>query len=299
MEADYLKEPVFTGACTAIVTPFTKDSIDFARLQTQLEFQIAGGIKAIVIAGTTGENATLKSHEFEKLVAFSLRCIAGRARAIVGIGGNHTEECLNKAEFAQAAGADAVLMTTPYYNKTTQTGLIEHFQYVADRIDLPVILYNVPSRTSIGIGFDAYREMSEHPNINGVKEASGNFSLISRLAAECRGLHLWSGNDDQTVPMMALGAKGVISVASNLIPDEIQTICALCLDGRFSEAAALFQKYSPLCRQLFCETNPIPVKAAMSYVGTDSGLLRLPLVPISKENGRALREVMADLGLLG
>ena len=298
-EADDLKEPVFTGACTAIITPFTENGIAYERLKAQLEFQIAGGVRAIVIAGTTGENATLKSHEFEKLVAFCLRCAAGRVRTIVGIGGNHTAECLEKAEFAQAAGADAVLMTAPYYNKTTQAGLIDHFRFVADRIELPMILYNVPGRTAIGIGFEAYRSLAEHPNINGVKEASGDFSLISRLASECGDLHLWSGNDDQTVAMMALGAKGVISVASNLIPAEIQSVCALCLAGQFGEAAALYRKYAVLCRRLFSETNPIPVKAAMAYAGRDSGLLRLPLVPISRENGAALRQELEALGLCG
>lgn len=292
-----MKEPVFCGACTAIITPFTHDGIDFARLKQQIDFQAENHTAAIVIAGTTGENATLESHEFEKLVAFCVRSVGGRMKCIVGIGGNNTAECMNKAEFAAAAGADAVLMTTPYYNKTTQQGLIEHFSSIADRSELPMILYNVPSRTSIGIGFDVYLALSKHPKINGVKEASGDFAMIARLSAECEDLNLWSGNDDQTVPMMALGAKGVISVASNLIPAEIAELCDLCITGSYAEAREKYRRYAPLCRMLFAETNPIPIKAAMEMAGTDSGRLRLPLVPMTAGNRFALRREMERLGL--
>ena len=292
-----LKDPIFTGSCTAMITPFTPEGIDIPRLQQQIAFQAEHGTSAILVAGTTGENATLNGREYEKLLSASVRFTEGRMKVLAGIGGNNTRACLEKAEFAAAAGADAVLMTAPYYNKTTQAGLVEHFRYVADRSSLPLILYNVPGRTAIGIGFDTYAELAQHPNIVGTKEASGDFSLISRLAAECEDFCLWCGNDDQTVPMMALGAKGVISVASNLIPGEISRLCRLCLDGNFSEAARFFRSFAALDRLLFAETNPIPVKAAMAMAGTDSGMLRLPLVPMSEKYKAALRDALLALGI--
>lgn len=291
-----MKEPIFKGACTAIITPFAGDSIDFDRLGRQLDLQVAGGTSAIVAAGTTGENATLSQREYDRLLVFSVRHIAGRMQVIAGIGGNHTAECLEKAAMAESAGADALLMCTPYYNKTTQAGLIEHFTYVADRAKLPIILYNVPSRTGIGIQAETYAALARHPNINGVKEASGDFSLIARMASECAGqLNLWSGNDDQTVPMMALGAQGVVSVAGNLVPEKLSRLCQLCLSGDFSEAAARYREIAALCRLLFLETNPIPIKAAMALRGLDSGELRLPLVPMEAAHLELLKTELARL----
>lgn len=279
-----------------MITPFAKDGIDFERMGKLLDFQAENGTAGVVIAGTTGEAATLSDYEFESLTAFSVRHVAGRMKTIIGIGGNNTETCLKKARFAALTGADAVLMTPPYYNKTSTAGLAAHFLRVAEGADIPLILYNVPGRTAIGIPAETYIELSKHPNINGVKEASGDFSLISRLSAECTdSLFIWSGNDDHTVAMMALGALGVVSVASNLEPAAVALLCEHCLRGEFTEANALYARYAELFRTLFIETNPIPVKAAMALRGLDSGLLRLPLTQISEGHLETLDEVLKKL----
>lgn len=293
------KIPVFQGSCTAIVTPFCDRGIDYARLERNLEAQYEGGTAAILVCGTTGENATLSQDEHNELVRYTVNACRGKMKTIVGIGGNNTTAALKKAENAAAVGADAVLMVTPYYNKSSQKGLIEHFTYVADRVELPMILYNVPSRTGIGIAAETYKALSEHPNINGVKEASGDFSLIARTRALCgNALNLWSGNDDNTVPMMALGALGVISVASNVVPAVVSKLCALCLGNDYAAATELYCKYAALFSALFIETNPMPVKAAMLLLEQDSGLLRLPLTPISEEHLLSLRKTMHEVNLL-
>ena len=293
-----MKTPVFKGSCTAIVTPFDEHGIDYERLGKNLDFQYENGTAAIVVCGTTGENATLSNDEHQELVRVTLRENAGRMKVIVGVGSNNTLTALKKAEGARAAGADAILMVTPYYNKTTQKGLIEHFTYVADRVEIPMILYNVPSRTGIGLTAETCRTLSQHPNIVGIKEASGDIALGAKIRSLCGDeLFIWSGNDDCTVPLMSLGALGVISVASNIVPGAVAKLCALCLDGSFEDAAALYAKYAALISALFIETNPIPVKAAMKLMGLDSGLLRLPLVEISEANGRRLAAAMRDVGL--
>ena len=279
-----------------MITPFTEDGIDFEQMGKLLDFQAENGTSAVVIAGTTGEAATLSDYEFESLAAFSVRYIAGRMKTIVGVGGNNTESCLRKARLSALVGADAVLMTPPYYNKTSNPGLAAHFLRVADGAEIPLILYNVPGRTAIGIPAETYIELSKHPNINGVKEASGDFSLISRLSAECEdSLFLWSGNDDHTVAMMALGALGVVSVASNLEPAAVARLCDLCLRGDFTGANALNSRYAELFRTLFIETNPIPVKAAMALRGLDSGHLRLPLTKIGDDHLKTLCAVLEKL----
>ena len=293
------KAAVFTGSCTAIITPFADNQIDYDRLRQNLDFQYENGTSAVVVCGTTGENATLTQDEHNELVRFTVNAVAQRMKTIVGIGSNNTESALHKAENARAAGADAVLMVTPYYNKSTQRGMIEHFTYVADRVDLPMILYNVPSRTGIGLTAESYQILSEHPVINGVKEASGDLSLMVNTRSLCGdALNIWSGNDDNTVPMMALGALGVISVASNLIPGVLAKLCSLCLDGDYAAATELYRKYDALFGALFIETNPIPVKAAMRLCGMDSGQLRLPLVEISEEHQAVLHSRMRELGIL-
>ncbi|MBR5095272.1 MAG: 4-hydroxy-tetrahydrodipicolinate synthase [Oscillospiraceae bacterium] len=292
------KTPVFKGSCTAIVTPFAEHGIDYERLLQQLDRQYEGGTAAIVVCGTTGENATLSIDEHNELVRRTVNACRGRMKTIVGVGGNDTRAVLRKAENARAIGADAILMTTPYYNKTSQKGLVEHFSYVADRVDLPMILYNVPSRTGISIHADTYHELSKHPNINGVKEASGDFSLIARTRSLCGDdLFLWSGNDDNTIPMMALGALGVISVASNLVPSAVSELCSLCLEGEYRDATTLYSRYAALFSTLFIETNPMPVKAAMRLAGLDSGIVRLPLTQISEDHLEQLRRVMQELDL--
>lgn len=293
-----VKTPVFKGSCTALVTPFNEHGIDYDQFKKNIDFQYENGTSAIVVCGTTGENATLTQNEHEELVRYSVRTNNGRMKVIIGIGSNNTDTALKNAENAKFAGADAVLMVTPYYNKSTQRGLIEHFTYVADRVDIPMILYNVPSRTGIGISADTYYELSKHPNIVGVKEASSNLSLVGETMSRCgNDLYIWSGNDDNTIPMMALGALGVISVASNIVPGVVAKLCALCLDGGFKDAAELYAKYAALLAALFVETNPIPVKAAMKMLGKDSGLLRLPLTNISEEHFAYLRNTMSQAGL--
>ena len=293
-----VKVPVFQGSCTALVTPFDEQGIDYERFGRNLELQYENGTAAVVVCGTTGENATLSPNEREELIRYAVNKNARRMKLIVGIGSNNTQAALKNAQNAKAAGADAVLMVTPYYNKTSQKGLIEHFTAVADRVDIPLILYNVPSRTGIGIEAETYLELSRHPNINGVKEASGNMSLAAETRSLCGDdLYIWSGNDDCTVPMMAMGALGVISVAGNLLPGVLSKLCGLCLSGSYAEAAALYAKYARLFSALFIETNPMPVKAAMKLLSLDSGLLRLPLTEISPEHLAVLKSRMGELGL--
>ena len=294
-----MKEAIFRGSCTALITPFSEDGIDCERLKRQIDFQAENGTAAIVIAGTTGELATLRELEYETLAAYAVRVTEKRMKVILGIGGNNTQKCLENARFAQLVGADAVLMTPPYYNKTSPQGLTEHFLTVADAADIPMILYNIPGRTVIGIPMEAYARLAEHPNINGVKEASGDFTLIGRVASELKGkLFLWSGNDDNTIPIMALGGLGVISVASNIIPAQVAKICEHCLNDDYHSANAVYASYAALFRALFIETNPIPVKAAMQRIGTDSGILRRPLVPISEEHLEVLLKELDRAGLV-
>lgn len=293
-----VKVPVFKGSCTAIVTPFNEHGVDYERLKKNIEFQYENGTSALVVCGTTGENATLTPNEHDELVRVTVRTVNGRMKVIAGIGSNNTANALRAAEDAKYSGADAVLMVTPYYNKTTQKGLVEHFSYVADRVDIPMILYNVPSRTGIGMTADTCKALSQHPNINGIKEASGDIALAAKIRSLCGDdLYIWSGNDDCTIPLMSLGALGVISVASNIVPGAVAKLCALCLDGSYAEATELYAKYASLFSALFVETNPIPVKAALKMMGMDSGILRLPLTEISQENFETLLKAMRDAGI--
>lgn len=292
------KTPIFKGSCTAIVTPFGENGIDYDKMAELIDFQYDNNTEALVVCGTTGENATMTQYEQEELIDFACKYSDGRMKIIAGIGSNNTEKALKNAENAKHFGADGVLMVTPYYNKTTQKGLTEHFTYVADRVDIPMILYNVPSRTGIGIKAETYKELSKHPNINGIKEASGDFSLAAKTRALCGDdLFIWSGNDDNTVPMMALGALGVISVASNIIPGIVSKICNLCLTGDFTEAAELFERYNEVFTTLFIETNPIPIKTAMNLAGYNVGKLRLPLTSMSESNLETLKTVLLNSGI--
>ena len=294
-----MKTPLFKGSCTALITPLNENGIDYEQLKRNIDYQYEGGTSAIVICGTTGENATQSQEEHDELVRVAVNHTAGRMCVIAGIGSNNTAHALRNAQNAKAVGADGVLMVTPYYNKSTQKGLIEHFLFVADRVEIPMILYNVPSRTGIGISAETYQALSQHPNINGVKEASADFSLIGKTRALCGDdLFLWSGNDDNTVPMMAMGALGVISVASNLVPPVVAKLCELCLSGDFTAATELYRKYAALFSALFIETNPIPVKTAMRLCGQDSGILRLPLTAMSEEHLSTLQKRLHEVNLL-
>ena len=288
-----MKTPLFEGSCTAIITPFTKDGIDYKRLGELLDFQVNNGTRAIVAAGTTGESAALEIHEYKSLVDFCVKYVSGRIKVFAGIGGNNPKRCIEKAGVAADAGVNGVLVTTPYYNKTTQRGLIEFFELIADESEKPIILYNIPQRTGMGIELDTYIRLAQHLNINGVKEASGDAGMIARIIAECgNDMYVWSGNDDNTVALMSLGARGVVSVASNIIPNVVSNLCDLCLGNNFAAAAALNRKYANFFSKLFIETNPIPIKAAMSRIGLDSGALRLPLVEISDTAREALFKCM-------
>ena len=291
---------MFSGACTALVTPFHGNgSIHYEALAALIEAQIIGGVSALCVCGTTGEASTLSYEERRKLVAFCVEQVKHRVTVIAGAGSNNTAAALRLSQQAQEAGADGLLLVTPYYNKTTQAGLIRHYEFIADRVSLPILLYNVPSRTGLSFTAETYRTLAQHPNINGVKEASGNFSLLSHTLALCPpDFYVWSGNDDQVVPMMALGAKGVISVAGNLSPELMVKLCRLCLEGNFPAAAQLQLRCTDLFDALFCEVNPIPVKAAMNLLGREAGGLRLPLCDISAENRAVLRSALERVGLL-
>lgn len=294
-----MKPPIFTGSCTAMVTPYNSEGINYEAFAKSIDFQYENGTDALLVSGTTGENATQTFEEHCKLLEYAAEYNRGRMKLIAGIGANCTETALDYGKVAEASGYDGVLMVTPYYNKTTQAGLVEHFTYVADRIRVPMILYNVPSRTGIGLTAETYRILSRHPNINGVKEASGDFSLFSKTRTLCGNqLNIWCGNDDQTVAMMALGAKGVISVASNIIPRQVALLCKACLSGDFHRAEQLHLKCGKLFSTLFIETNPIPVKTAMNLMGMDAGKLRLPLVEMSTAHLEELRGCLQELKLL-
>jgi len=293
-----MKTPLFTGSCTAIVTPYHNGSIDYDKMAEYIEFQYEGGTSALVVCGTTGESATQTIAEHEQLVDFCVKKNAGRMKIIAGIGSNDTNTAFELATAAKASGADGTLMVTPYYNKTSQRGLVQHFTYVADRVDIPMVLYNVPSRTSIGIAAETYKILSEHPNINGTKEASGDFSLISRTLKLCGDdLNIWSGNDDNTLALMAMGGKGVISVFTNILPKPMAELCDLCLKGDFAAARVIHNKYSNLFHDLFIETNPIPVKTAMNLMGMDAGELRLPLWEMAPANVEKLKATLLEVGV--
>ena len=294
-----MKAPLFTGACTAIVTPFRDGGVDLDTFSRLLELQYAGGVNALVVCGTTGEAATLTPSEQEALYRRAVMRSAGRMKILAGIGSNNTKKAAYMASVAADTGADGVLMVTPYYNKTTQAGLIDHFAYVADRSPLPVILYNVPSRTGVGIAPETYAVLAEHPNINGAKEASGDIGTFAKTVALCGDrLTFWSGNDADTVAMMSLGAKGVISVASNIVPDVVSRLCRLCEEGDYETASALNRQYMALFDILFREVNPIPVKTAMGLLGRCLPDMRLPLVSMSTSHRAELTECLVRYGLL-
>ena len=273
-----LKNSIFTGAATAIITPFKNGTIDYASFKNIIEQQIAGSIDAIVVAGTTGEAATLTHEEHMDCMKFVVDTVAGRVPVIAGTGSNDTAYAIELSQYACEIGADALLLVTPYYNKATPKGLIKSFLDTADATNKPIILYNVPSRTGCNIPLSVYKELAKHERIVAVKEASGNISTIAEIIAECGdSLDIYSGNDDQIVPIMSLGGKGVISVLSNLLPKETHDMTQLCLDGNFKDAAALQLKYLELINSLFCEVNPVPVKTAMAEMGLCDIEMRLPL----------------------
>ncbi|HJC21781.1 MAG TPA: 4-hydroxy-tetrahydrodipicolinate synthase [Candidatus Butyricicoccus avicola] len=293
-----MKKPVFTGAGVAIITPFTSTGeVNYDEFKKILDYQIDHGTDAIIIVGTTGESSTMTLKEHAEVVDFGCSYVAGRVPVVAGAGSNDTAAAVELTREAAKSGADAVLSVTPYYNKTTQRGLIAHFQAIADCSDCPVILYNVPSRTGLSISPETYKVLSEHPNINGSKEASGNFSLLAEAMHLCGdNMNFWSGNDDQIVPLMSMGGKGVISVLSNVAPAQTHKLTQLCLEGKFDEASRLQIDYMPLIKALFCEVNPIPVKKAMELLGWQVGDVRLPLVGVTAEHEALLRRELDKMG---
>ena len=293
------KKTVFKGAATALITPLTEEGIDYVAFEKLINWQIEEGINALVVAGTTGEASTLSDDEHRDAIAFAAKIAAGRVPVIAGTGSNDTEYALDLTRCACEAGADAVLSVTPYYNKATQKGLYQMYTRIADESTVPVILYNVPSRTGVNIAPKTYEALAEHPNIVGIKEANGDISKIVETMARVRGrLDLYSGNDDQIVPLMALGGKGVISVLSNVMPRETVELCDRFFRGDIAGAAELQCRYHRLIDALFSEVNPIPVKAAMAAMGFGENYLRLPLTPMSKENEEKLLALMAKEGLI-
>ena len=295
-----MRTPVFTGSCPALVTPFDQNNIinydAFGRL---IDAQIEAGVDAVCVCGTTGESATMSIREHIAAVEFCVKRVNHRVKVIDGAGSNDTSAAVYLSQHAQDSGADALLHVTPYYNKASQAGLIKHYEYIADRVELPIILYNVPGRTGVSFTAETYKVLSENPKINGVKEASGNFSLLAHTRFLCGDdFFIWSGNDDQVVPMMALGAKGVISVASNIVPKVMVKMSHLCLDNDFAAASRLQIQYMDLIDALFTEVNPIPIKAAMNLLGMEAGPLRLPLCDISEKNLEVLHRAMGRADLL-
>ena len=295
-----MKAPIFTGVCPALVTPFhERGGINFDAFANLIGYQIRGGVSALCVCGTTGESSTMTREERDAAIKFCVEQAAGRVKIIAGTGSNSTSVAVELSRRAQDMGADALLLVTPYYNKANQVGLIQHYEKIAEAVHLPLILYNVPGRTGVSFTADTYRILAENPQINGVKEASGNFDLITHTRARCPDdFYIWSGNDDQIVPMMSLGAKGVISVASNIVPETMVELCRLCLTGDFERATRLQMKYSALFDALFADINPIQIKTAMNLLGMDMGELRLPLCSPSEANLERLKQVLTQLQLL-
>lgn len=294
-----MKIPVFIGCGAAIVTPFRGGEVDYAALRQLIDWQIESGTDAIIVCGTTGEAATLTPAERRRVIEVCAEQVNRRVPVIAGSGSNSTAHAVELSKEAEKLGADGLLVVTPYYNKATQKGLIRHFLAVANAVETPVIVYNVPSRTGVKCTAETYAILAEHPNINGVKEASGDFALIADTRNLCPAdFSIWSGNDEETAAITLLGGRGVISVAANIIPREMHALCALCFTGDFAAAGDLQLKLSELNRALFCEVNPIPVKAAMEELGLCSGELRLPLCEISRENRARVKSAMERFGVV-
>ena len=293
------KQTVFRGSAVAIVTPFCNNVVDYDALGRLIDRQIESSTDAIVICGTTGESSTLTDEEHRECIRYCVERVAGRVPVIAGTGSNDTDYAIDLSRYACEVGADALLLVTPYYNKATPKGLIKSFTAVADATDKPIILYNVPSRTGVNITLPVYKELAKHERIVAAKEASGNISAIAELIAECGdSLDVYSGNDDQIVPILSLGGKGVISVLSNVVPRETHDICQLYFDGKTQDAAKLQLKLLKLANTLFCEVNPVPVKTAMGLLGLCGDEMRLPLCEMDDANREKLISVMKSYDLI-
>lgn len=294
-----MKKIIFKGAGVAIATPFNENGIDFEELGRLIDFNIDNGTDAIIITGTTGESSTMSDEEHCEAIRFAVKHVNHRVPVVAGTGSNDTAYALWLSQEAEKAGVDGLLLVTPYYNKATQSGLIKHFTYIADRVHTPIILYNVPSRTGVNITPETFAELAKHPNIVAVKEASGNISQVAKIRALCGDeLAVYSGNDDEIVPIMSLGGLGVISVLSNVMPKETHEICQAYFDGDVKKSAELQLKYLSLINALFVEVNPIPVKTALGLMGYKMGQLRMPLFPMEGKNLELLKSELKKFNLI-
>ncbi len=294
-----MKKIIFRGAGVAIVTPFNENGIDFDALGKLIDYQIENSTDAIIIAGTTGESATMNDAEHKEIIKFAVEHVNKRVPVIAGAGSNDTAYAIQLSQYAEKVGADGLLLVTPYYNKCTQNGLVVHYKKIADNVDLPIIVYNVPSRTGVNIKPETYLKLSEHPRIVATKEANGDLSSIVHTKKLCGDeLEIYSGNDDQIVPILSLGGRGVISVLSNVAPKDTHLICQLYFEGKVEAAAKLQIDYSDLIDALFCEVNPIPVKAALKLLGCNVGSLRMPLSEIEPQNLEKVRAALIAHNLL-
>ena len=294
-----MRKPIFTGSGVAIITPFTENGVNFDELGRMIEYHIENKTDAIIICGTTGEASTMPDDEHCEAIKYTVEKAAGRIPVIAGTGSNDTPHAIKLSKFADSVGADAILTVTPYYNKATQKGLIEHFTAIANAISIPVILYNVPSRTGCNIKPETLKKLSEVENIVAVKEASGDLSQVAKIASICGdALDIYSGNDDQVLPILSLGGKGVISVVANVAPKETHDMVMKFLDGNITEAKKLQLGMIELCDALFCEVNPIPVKTALGLMGWETGKLRLPLTPMEDATLNQLKVALKNYGLL-
>ena len=295
-----MKNTIFTGAGVAIVTPMNDDgSINYARLGELIEFNITNGTDAIIICGTTGESSTMSDDEHKECIKFAVEKVAGRVPVIAGTGSNDTQYAIELSQEAQELGADGLLVVTPYYNKTSQAGLVAHYTAIADSVNIPIILYNVPSRTGVNIAIDTIKTLSKHKNIVAIKEAGGSVDYALKIVAACgNDIDVYSGEDSIIVPMMSIGAKGVISVLSNVVPKETHEMCKAALENDFATAGKLQVKYNELINSLFCDVNPIPVKEALNIMGKNVGGTRLPLVPMSDAGRERLKSAMKNLNII-
>lgn len=293
-----MKQTLFTGSGVALITPFTKDGVDYEKLAQLIEFHVNNGTDAIISCGTTGESATMPDKEHCEVIRFTVEKTAGRIPVIAGTGSNDTAHCVELSKEAEKLGADGLLLVTPYYNKATQKGLIRHYEMVADAVKLPLILYNVPSRTGVNILPETCLELSKLENITAVKEASGSVVQAMQIKRLCGdALDIYSGNDDLTVPLLAIGGKGVISVAANILPQEMHDMVAWYLAGETQKSLDLQLKLLPLIDALFAEVNPIPVKTAMNLMGMQVGDLRMPLCEMGEKGLAVLKQALSDYGL--
>ena len=294
-----MKEQIFKGSGVAIITPFTENGIDYEKFGELIEFQIANDTQSIIVCGTTGESPCFSMDEKKEAIKFTVDKVNGRVPVIAGTGGNNTKNVVEISKYAEEVGADGLLIVTPFYNKTTQNGLVAHYKHVANNVTLPIILYNVPSRTGLNITADTCLQLSKISNIVAIKEASGDISQIAEIAQKCEdNLAIYSGNDDQIVPILSLGGIGVISVIANILPKETNEICMSYLNGNTKLALDLQLKYLDLMNALFLEVNPMPVKQAMNELGYNVGNCRLPLYFMADKNIEALKESLKKVNLL-